>query len=355
MKKISLLFITLVAFTFAKIDVFAEIIPIDEVVNKISTGDLKTYFDSFNEELSVTNDTTNKKIVITTTTGGFFEVGYTDEYIEYVNNDDDVTAEDFDKDMFSYLGLGAITDAILDLAGHGDKTIKDSYPYNDYDTYGLLLNSEEMDFTATGGGKGDFVRRYKISLDTNKIDKLIEDYGESANSNTYANLTASVTADSITSTSVYIEPTVIDYTHTGSESDVPLCQIFKSDREDGEFALTSNAAINCTGGLSLLVDDLTPNTSYYFKARVVGSENFGPSIKVTTLSNGDETIDNQTNNENNAGADKNDTDQKNDTSNEEKKNPKTGINDYYISLTVVIILGGITYLFIRNKNYIRQI
>lgn len=358
MKKNWLLFFIIVVLTIIRIDVFANTLSIDDVVNKVSNGDLKAYYDSFDMELSVTNDSANKKIVISTSTGILFEAGYTDEYIEYVNNDDDVTADEFEEDISTYLGVAAITDAILDLAGYGDKTIDDTYSYNDFDTYGLIMTAENMDFTATGGGKGDFIRSYKISLDTNKIDKLIEDYGKETNENQYSNLTANVTAENITSTSLYIKPAVINYNHTGSESDVPLCQVFKSESENGEFKLANNASINCTGVLSMLVDDLKPNTTYYFKAKVVGSDIYGDVLKVATLSNAETNdqeaeIDKTTDTDNKESEQGNES--TNESTNEEKKNPKTGISDYYLFLIIIMVLGSTVYLLIRNKNFIKQI
>lgn len=345
MKKVIFIFSTLILFTILKVDVFAKVLTIDEVINELNNGELKQYYQSFNMDLTVTNDTDNKKIIINTSNGILIEANYTDGYIEYKNDKENISAEEFENEITKYVGIGAITNAVLKLSGFENNAINDTYSYDNFETYGLVMKSEKMDFTnvSSSDAKGDFIRLFKISLDTAKIEKLIKDYGTGDNNPEYKDLVANVTVKDVTSTSLYIMPKVVNYNSSDSNSNVPLCQIYKSNTENGQYVLADDFKANCTGGLSLKINDLTPNTTYYFKAKVVGSDKFGDALKITTLNNSyGDAPDNKD--------DSSDSDKE-----QEKGNPKTGINDYILSLSFVAALGSVSYIWVNNKNYLKQV
>jgi hypothetical protein len=109
----------------------------------------------------------------------------------------------------------------------------------------------------------------------------------------------------------------IPYTNTDPSYAV-WCEIYRSTSEDGEYELVSNTKVNCLSGIGLTDEDLSMNTTYWYKTKVDYGTIYSDPIKVTTKA--------------------------------KVENPKTGVKSYIIPTVLLITIIGSSLYIISRKT-----
>ena len=222
---------------------------------------------------------------------------------------------------------------MLNLSDHSDKTLNDMedtsvFTEQAYNTYGLQMETESFDFTDY---KGDFIRYLKISLDTNKIDALVAQYGtNSVTENETSDLIPTLEAKDITSSSATLYP------HVVSNDEKPVyCFVYRSTSRTENYEKINNNAINCKDGTGIIDDGLLSDTTYYYKAIVSNGKEFSDIIEVKTkfLTKEETTV----------------TEEKVDS------NPKTGPSLPVMIMIIVMSCGVLVLAYFRNRSILKQV
>ena len=193
-KKVLGLFLIGILFFSTINNVYAKTLTINEINDEFKTS----FIDEFNKlgsNLSSSVDPTNKTLDVYSDSEKIVSFKYTDEYIEYDNRSAVVTQETALDDMGTMLSLGGIINAILNLSGYENRTIPDEDKIdftNTYDTYGLQIEAEHFEYSGEENGgtwstSGDFIKYFKMSFDTDKIDALMDKYGIDKDGTKYSN------------------------------------------------------------------------------------------------------------------------------------------------------------------------
>jgi len=347
-KKVIGLFLIGMVFFSSMYSVCAKTLTVEEV-----NEDFKANFINTMKELGInfttSIDTTNKTFNIIDAEGETLCLNYTEEYIEYNNRSTVVTQEIVRKDMSGII-LGGITDSILNLSGYEDKKLTDDDTIdftNTYDTYGIQMETEHFEYNTEKDGvsttlKGDYIKYFKVTLATGKIDTLMEKYGvditpEDPNQEIILNLTPSIEAKEITENQVTLYPH-ISYTTTDPEFEA-YCYVYRSTNKNGPYEKISAMAVNCIDGVGIIDDDLNSNTTYYYKAVVMNGDKYSDILEVTTKKNASKTSNTS-----------------NDTNKEEKiENPETGIFFPTMAVFILMMISILTYIYAKEKSAFKKI
>ena len=337
--------------------VSARVIPISEFVTNLNNSDVFKFFNSSatancndantacSGPISATLDTTNSKIVIGDTSGPYMTFNYGADYIEFDNRSTTVTKEEVEQDLMKMFLFAAIFTTIFDMTGHSDKTINtdEINLTNTFDTYGLQIESEHYSFSGEENGmsynmSGDYIKYFKMSLDSDKIDALVAQYGVNASENDpnkeiIKTLTPKLEAKTITENSVSLYAS-IPYTNTDPDYYVG-CYIYRSKEKNGTYEKISDVSVNCMDGSVGLVDDnLESNTTYYYKAIVEYGTIFSDIIEVTTKEKA-ATAETKTK--------------------ESVDNPGTGVKIPIVTTIVLTISAAVILLYTKKKNLLSRI
>lgn len=311
--------------------VYAQTLTIQEVDNKFK----ELFVNELGSELSTTIDETNKKLEIKSGNDVLVTLKYDTDYIEYDNRNSQPTQENATDNMIDLLCIGGIIEAVLELSGYENKTIKEADYSNTFDTYGFELDYEEYEFKGEEDGSswsisGDYIKYLKLSLDTEKIKALMNTYGTDAsttdpNKDIINSLTPSLRADDITDNSITLYPQ-IPFTSTNSDYAV-FCDIYRSDSENGNYEKISDAAVNCLDSVGLVDNNLKSNTTYYYKTVVTDGTKYSNVLAVTTKDASSDGID----------------------------NPQTGAF-FNTIIAIIIMLSSIwTILYVKKKSLFKKV
>jgi len=342
MKKICCFLFLLMAFFSCSFNVFADTISINDVASEfVNTRYIKA-FNEFGADLSMRVDGENNLLNVISENEVGMSFNYTDQYIEFDNRDSEPNEENVSETFGHALSVVGLISSLFNLCGYTDYVIEDFNFDVTYDEYGIVFESEHFEYSGvdedgvTWESSGEYLKYFKISLDSEKISKFAEEYGvpiEDDEINTeFENLIPNIEASEITSNSVRIYLSVDGY----DSEEIPHCYIYRSTSEDGEFEKISNWHYSCIG-IGVGDDDLNSNTTYYYKAQVVGSDKFSEIISVTTLK--DVTVN----------PEDDDTDLGGDNNIEE--NPGTGT--FYLFLFFMIGIISLFYVFYGFKKQYR--
>lgn len=347
-KVINLIFLIVVSLFVVNVTkVNAKVLKIDEVKDGFNNSATVKEFQTIGINLSSKIDEKNKKLDIYAKEDSgneekIFSFNYSDDYVEFDNRNTVITEEIVSDSVATFLCLGGVMETIFALSGFENKTFKEDAVLDSYDVYGIQIESEKYNFSNQENGgsstlSGDYIKYFKMSLDTDKISAFMNKYGvDAVDDNKYdeeiIKLVPIVEAKDVKETSITIFTKVVS-----DKVDIPeniMCDIYRSTKKDGEYKKISDSSVNCSGGIGITDEGLTAGTTYYYKAVIMGGNKFSESILVTTKS---------------AAAE---TEAKKD---ETVENPKTGI----VSNTVLIVSGllltsGI-YIILRKKNIINKI
>ena len=291
-------------------------------------------FNKLDFKMKISLDKSNSKLNLISDDDVFASFDYKNDYIEYDNENVEINDESVFNNFAAIIYFEGIMETLFNLIGYKDMTLK----YDElgkelseefYNTYGFYIKSEPYEYTDENGStSGDFCRYLKLSLDSEKISKLVEKYGVDVNDGNVVESNdkmPTISVDNITTDSITVYATV-----NSSESDMSkkfFCAIYRSSSADGEYELVSDFQVNCSDGVGFVDTDLQSGTTYYYKAITVGGSKYSDVISATTLNN----------------------DVKNDKN--VSDNPKTGLNKIYFAFGcgIISLIMSIIILIYHNK------
>ena len=157
----------------------ARVMTVDEISNNFANTEfVKLAKDNLRMNISSKVNTNTSTIDIYVDSKKEFSIKYGQDYIEWTFDIDDegLDSEEelskFANDIFiRAFGVNGITESVITTSGHQGKYYKENADYtNTYDTYGFEAKYKTSD-------TGKRLESFKMSLDTDKIDKFIETYG----------------------------------------------------------------------------------------------------------------------------------------------------------------------------------
>ncbi len=345
-KRIGCLVIIFFMFFVTIKNVYAKNLTIDEVSKEFNTSSIVEGLKALGSNISSKVNTGDNTLEIYSDSEKVFSFNYSTDYIEYNNRSASVTKESVEDDIATAIWLQGIIESILKLSGYTDKTLSEEVVLNNYDSYGVEMETEHYEYKGEDEGNswntsGEFIKYFKMSLDTTKIDALINNFGvdinkQDPNKEVIQSLTPTLRAENITENSVTLYPH-LDYQNT-DPSDAITCYLYRSENENGPYEKISDFSVNCTEYSFGMVDNnLKSNTTYYYKALAEGGINFSEPIKITTK--GVEQVNLNVNVSNN----------------NELENPETGAVFPIITISVMLGISIIILKMARKKSVINKI
>ncbi len=338
LKKVLGIVIIAVMFFSTISNVYAKTLTINEISNQFEQTKL---FDVFNINLSTKVNTDDNTLDIYGDDEKIFSFTYGTDYIEYDDRSTEVTMENA-INIGTDLCLKGMIESILKLSGYDDQFIELDEDYTDtYDTYGIQMETEHYDFSIEEDGisismTGEFVKYFKMSFDTDKIDALMNKYGvdideQNPNTEIFESLIPTIEAKDITENSVTLYPHV-NYTNTDLNYTIN-CYIYRSTSIDGDYEKISDA-VNCFNPEGFKDENLNSNTTYYYKSLVVGGTKYSEPLKVTTKEVREVNTDNL------------------DVSEE---NPPTGMSFPIITASIITVVSIVILKVIHKKSAFKRI
>ena len=176
MKKFKKIFLILILMFVGIVGVSAETLGIEKVSEQFDKSNIFGFTSKVNN--------TDKTFDIYDEDEKTFSLTYGDDYLEYDNREVTITPENYANSIIPAFLIQDVLESVITLSGYIDKTLSEDATYiNTYDTYGIQLEIESYNFSGSDENgsswdiKGEAVKYFKISLDTEKIDALIEKYG----------------------------------------------------------------------------------------------------------------------------------------------------------------------------------
>lgn len=242
-----------------------------------------------------------------------FTFYYEPNYIEYSDYETNITEDVIIDQISTAFMLSFALNVMIDLSGYADAepTVADSN--QDYDKYGILMETEKYEFfSETSTAKGEYIRHFMLSLDTDKIANMYtsSETKQDPNPNTPQtpiNDTLTLQATSITDKSVTIKP---DF----DTLDSSRCTIYRSTNAIDNYELLSTQPFLCSAGFT--DKSVKSNSTYYYRISLEGSNAFSRSLTVQT---------------------------KNEKTSTTVENLDTGVNSYFIP-TIICVSASIVGL-----------
>lgn len=329
LRKIIFALIILSVFVFVKAEgAFSA----QEVANKFSSTTLIEALSELGGSYNAIVDTENNKINIYSGEEKLLSFDYTSEYIEYSDLTTVIT-EDNCMNFAPIMSTQGIIDSLVELLGHDDATLDLEDASLSYETDGVLYQTESYTFSGEEEGStwtksGSYLRHFKITLDKDKLANLYSRFGEfyTEVTTSYADSTPTIEARDIKKDSVVLYPNIPDLI-VEDESHTPVCEIYRSESENGTYEKISLFQVACNGTVGLTDEGLKSGTTYYYKSLIVGGSKFSNPITVKTL--GGSEVPPQTTSQ--------------------VENPKTGVSSP-ILMMIVLAITSVVGIFIVNKN-----
>lgn len=200
-----------------------------------------------------------------------------------------------------------------------------------YETYGIIDYVEE--------GHDSY---WKFTLDTDKHDYSMEKIFAISDEHTNDQQKARLLQKPEITIEETDEKTVMIYPQADVEAvgeDFNYCYVYRSTKQDSGYTRINDDKIKCNGEYGVTDDTLEPNMTYYYKARLVYTNQYSTPIEVTTLKEDTTTTTTQ----------KNNTDGKTTTT-QVPDNPSTGVSSHIFAIILLIPLLGIVAMLILRKN-----
>ena len=254
------------------------------------------------------------------------------------------TKERFMYDINALIHIDLITETIMPLMGYENVEIDEELmDANNYDKYGFILNGEPYEFKYEDENShsrisGTIIRNFRISLDSDKIANLVNDY-----SILKLDFIPSLEIKEITENSVTLN-VKSNYEDT-SKNDKLKYYIMRSENEDYGYERINENTYNYGSTTTITDNNLESGKTYYYKVYFINNDTTYDNIVIaTTISN------NNTGNEENNNNNSNTTERENKTPTEEttkdgRTNPKTGAK----LPTTIMLLFLISTIIFKNK------
>lgn len=252
------------------------------------------------------------------------------------------TAERFKYDLNALIHIKLITETIMPLMGYENVELDDELmDANNYDKYGFILNGEPYEFKYEDENShsrisGTIIRNFKISLDSDKIANLVNDY-----SILKLDFIPSLEIKEITENSVTLN-VKSNYEDT-SKNDKLKYYISRSENKDYGYERINEKAYNYGTTTTVTDNNLESGKTYYYKVYFVNNDTtYDNNVTATTLSNNNTGSEDNENNNNAENEDKTPTEE---TTKDGRTNPKTGAK----VPTVFMLLVLISVVIFKNK------
>ncbi len=294
-------------------------------------------------------DANSQKLLIYSTedeTTPVFAYDYDGKSISYIDYDSVIsnTEERFSKDLLAIFNITFAIQSTFTVMGHKDVIMDyDEQMFNDYDKYGIIFKTEEYEFnydddSTSSSINGAIIREFKLSLDSDKIDKLVNDFSLPA-----LVFVPSIKPKKITENSVTL---TIDSNYTdNSQNDKLKYNVYRSENESYGFDKISEKNYVYSSTTEITDTNLEPGKTYYYKVEFLNSETPSEIIKVTT--SGNNNTDNENNNEKD-NQNENTTTNNNEKEDTGKKNPNTGA--FYPAMAIILLVISMVIKNSTNKK-----
>lgn len=336
-KRIISVFIVLLIFLTSLVDVNARVVSINEFNDGFNNSPtIKELNNMSTSKIESKVNEVDKTIDVYAGTEKIYSFKYTDEYLEYSNRDVILTKENCSDDLSTLFMLSGILESMFKLSGHENITLSndESMKSLTYEKDGIVLEGEHYNFeeeseNGTLKYSGDFVRYFKISFDTEKIDAFATKYGvaisDDPNKEIINTITPTIKGSDVTETSITIYPNV-SLDNLSSDTKIN-CHIYRSESIDGNYEKITNTPIDCVNSTGYTDSNLKSGTTYYYKTVIVGAEKYSDIISIST----------------------------NGTINNVPENPKTGVSFPIVMLLLVFTCGIVLQVISKNKSPINQL
>ena len=256
----------------------ADLIPIDKVITSANE-----YVKEEDAETQFSFSATGNRIYFSAP--GYVDswnVPYTAEAITLDNtsmeiNNDNVN-RNFEDALYMidllygyYFACGYNETQITNVLSWFDVDERPEYTSN-YDKYGLLVVSEPFKFEEDSVTiSGDFIRKFVISLDSSKTKVLFDELSGSRNPDKgiAGDLEIIVNTSNASTNEIAISALAKNADSFGTDVS---CNIYRAESITGDFVLVGS--VSCDGVNYLYDKNLDSNKTYYYKASIVGDNNY---------------------------------------------------------------------------------
>lgn len=346
MKKIKYLLVCSLLFIISINKVNAQKIAIEEVAKAFNESEKLS--DELYDNQTAKVNTENKTLEIYNSQNNLeFSFQYTDDYIEMDNRSFNVDKSNYKQAKPKEAAIKLITAIIPDLVNKEGSINPNLKWQNTYDTYGLQIESEYFE-TAIAEPNGPvreirlYVYKYfKMSLDSDRLTKLVNKYTASGNTKQDSSAVPILEVKEIGSNYIKLYLYVKD-----TKEDNIECFVYRSLNKDNDYKEISENSYNCKDGIEIKDENLTPNTTYYYNAKLKNGF-YDSTIEVTTKEQEkDEITENNTVNE---------ATDENNNSKESIKNPDTGFNIPIIILLLFLSVSIIIFSYTKKQKKFNKV
>jgi len=331
-KIIKILLVICIFFTTVT-SVNAKVLTADEIIKEIENTE--SYKALLELEMPITGKIEDTdKLTLYNESEKLISFNIGEDYLEYDNRDYQPPTTDEEINIFQwmlkYLSIGVLFESVFRLSGYEGYTISDDYVDKmDYEKYGLIM--ETVTNEDDDGSTSTEMTYLKISTDTEKIVKLMTEYGEKMEEETselIASLVPDIEAKNITQNSATIYMDIPNYSYEDIDENI-LCYVYRADTKDGLYKEISKG-LNCMDSVGMVDKDLDKGKTYYYKAKVYGANDYSKVIEVNTKISSSTVVE------------------ENDKIEE---NPKTGKIYSFAILFIILLLNAVTIVRIRKTYF----
>lgn len=304
----------------------AKVLDVEEVIDGFLNTTLIKQTNSYaqdNEKISVVANDDNKTFDIYMGSELLRSYSYRDGYI-YFSDDSEITEEVANNQFYDFILLGSFIEGVVNKSGFNFETLND-VPEDfvfDFDKYGIEIQSEHYEFSSGSEEEGyqsisgDFFRVVKIGFDTEKIATFVNTIGikEQEEEEDLSKIVPTIKVVKKDKKSVELNV----FIDSSDSSKTYYCNILRSTNKDSGYKDIFALPVECSDkDLKVVDNNIKDNTTYYYKAIVVGGSKYSNILKVSI---GSKIV-----------------------------NPKTGDSNQFIPLLIgfVVMLSFVFYL---NKN-----
>lgn len=369
MKKRSLIIfmIMLIPMLFMQVD--AKKVTVTEFVTEFNRLAKDYGGNEFVSKIEATIYSDSKKVKVTADTENIL-LTYTDDYLEYTRSGGAPTDLNLSESMLESLIFDALLQTMFSLSGISkdySATIPNNYN-SDFDKYNVIFVLKDYTYNITQDdgssktGESSYIDNYKIGFDTEKITAYAKIYGTETDSKKYGGLIPKLSLK-IGSDGKPMYSLNLDYTPK-NDDDTPYCKVYRADSLEGNYvnivggSSDTDLSIGCIETVEgILHGDTTAEIKkvYYYKAQVIGSDNYSDIFKVDLTNN---TIENVTTGEKisvDVVDNKDNTSDKDENSNikdetdKKLENPNTGNFLPFLQIFVLLMISIIIWHKVGNK------
>ena len=362
LKKLKLLILIEIVL-FLPTNVYAKVIAINDISTEFVKSNIVSLLNGSDGDITASADEESQTFNVYMKQQKIVTFNYTDDYIEYDNRLGEITQETANKDFINAFMIAGVVESILKLSGIDSQNLLEIDEKNltdTYDTYGIEFLTEPYSFNGTNefgswSVKGDFIKYFKVSLDSEKIEALMTKYGTEVSQvpskDLIANLTPTLKAENVKDDSVTLYPRL---PYNGEDlKETIYCDIYRSTAENGPYDKINDDKVDCLNNTGVVDKKLKSDTVYYYKTRVVDGVNFSDVLKVTTSKASivePEPLPQITSSNNNSNQ------LANEVKNEEEiENPDTGLFFPFTAISLMLLVSILIFVYTRKKSVFKKI